>query len=185
MNLQNRYLTALRGSGQRSQKATTDYERDSAAYDPQASFETSAKGAYANFREDLKRDVSDLRGQQVSMGRLRTGYGTEDEDRLISESSSRFENTLADRAMQTEQLRYSNMRDRGNYAVDSNNTYLELLAGGMDRETAEENARRERKGDRLSGLLGLAGAGIGAVAGGPAGASLGARIGGSAGRLFS
>lgn len=181
--LQNRYLTALSTAGTRSRRNQEAYEEDSAAYDPQESFERSAEGAYAGFRDRLNEDIGSLREEQVGTGRLRTGWGTQDEDRLVTRSADRFSSMLADRALQTEQLRYSNLRDRGGYAERQGNTYLDLVSGGLDRAQAEENARRERRGNKARGI----GTAIGAVGGSfipGIGTKAGGTIGGALGGLF-
>ena len=43
------------------------------------------RAQFEDFREEMTKDVENLRSNQVGRGRVNTGYGMEDEDRLISE----------------------------------------------------------------------------------------------------
>lgn len=176
-DLKNRYLLALSGAGTRASTATDAFDTALTGFDPQAAFEKSAEGAYAGFRTRLKEDIGTLRGQQVGMGRLRTGFGQDDEDRLVDRSAERFENTLADRAMQTTGMRLNKLGMQGSYAEAQQNRYLDLLSGGLDRAQAEANAKRQSRNSLISAALGGVGMVGGAILGGPIGAGIGAKLG--------
>jgi len=184
--LQNRYMNALGRAGSTGDAAESRYYDELTGFDPQASFEKSARGAYTGFREQLGEDIRGLRGSQVGMGRLNTGFATGDEDRLVSRSAERFESMLGDRAMQTAGMNFQRIQAIGDYGDRTSNRYLDMLAGGLDRAQADQNARRQRRGAMSGGigaaLGGLAGTfllpGLGTEAGAAIGGALGRGIGG-------
>jgi hypothetical protein len=169
-----------------SRAATLEREVDTrrGAFDATEYARTASSAAFEDFREDYDRGISDLRGQQVAMGRMKTGFATEDEDRLGSDLNARLAREMARNSFTAAQLDQDNVRGMSADGVEARAGSDAALAGGLDREQADINERQKRK----SRFLGLLGAGAGAVIGGVAGsivpglgtavgAGLGARIG--------
>lgn len=96
-----------------------------------------ATGAFDTFQHDLARNLEDLRGRQVGMGRLDTGFATEDSDRMIEFGLRDLNNRIAQQALGAANL------ELGAIGIENQarDRYLELLTGGLDREIAEREAR--------------------------------------------
>lgn len=162
------------------------------AYDPTAAAARAGRAQFDVFREDLGRDIEQLRGEQVGRGRLRTGFGFEDEDRLIQYGLRDLNRALAQNALSTAGFQLRNIEGFGQSGAQSRGRYLDLLAGQRDAEIAEENYRRQRRARKRGGLGGILGGALGAAAGSfiPGvgtllGGQIGSLLGGSAGRAFS
>ncbi len=125
---------------------------------------------FDEFRGDLSRDVRDLRGSQVGRGRIRTGFGFEEEDRMVSDSYRALMRSIAQQSLQAAGL-----------DLDARNLEGEMAAGDLDRSQADKNARRRRRG----GLLGAVGGIAGTLVGGPGvGTYLGGMLGNAAGQYL-
>lgn len=166
---ENRYMRALN----RDERAGADMEdtawegmRD---FDPDAAFRTSAEGAMGDFRREMSDQLRDLTGSAVGAGRLNTGFFDEDRGEVATRLGGQFQDRLAQGAMQTAGMRQQQLGQMGQMAGQRQNRYLELLTGKMDRDTGNENARRDRRTGLLSagaGLLGSAAQAYGAYRGG-------------------
>lgn len=141
----------------------------------------AAQASFADFEEDLGRGIETVRGQQVGMGRLKTGFADEDEDRLVQDLNARTARELARGAFTAGSLDLQNtagIQAGAEFAREGSDA---ALAGQLDRgDLALERQRAKRKG--FLGKLGAVAGGVGGFfLGGPAGAAAGARIGGSLG----
>lgn len=141
----------------------------------------TARAAYADFAEDHARGIRDLRGQQVSMGRLRTGFAQEDEDELTQDFQDRLARELARGAFTAASLDLRNIEGFSGEGIEARRASDEAMTGFHDILQARRNQNQQRR----RGLLGYLGGGLGAIAGGifggPGGAAIGARIGGGLG----
>jgi hypothetical protein len=141
----------------------------------------TAQASFADFAEDHARGISDMRGSAVGMGRLRSGFADEDEQRFTQDMHGRLARELARGALHAGSLDLRNIEGMGGDATEARRGADAALAGSLDRAQAAENERQKRR----RGLLGMLGAGAGALIGGslggPLGASVGARVGGMAG----
>lgn len=155
--LSNQYDSALHRAMSRSVAADQDFYRRAANFDPYAAIESTALGSYNLLAKQLDEAMKNLRGSQVAMGRLNTGFATADEDRLVAEGRDQLTNALLANAMNAAQLDLSHMGMLGNYAAQQQQQYYDLLAGGLDRQTAAANARRQSRDSILGAALGLAG----------------------------
>lgn len=143
-----------------------------------------AQAQFSTFREDLAEDVESFRGNQVSRGRLDTGYGFEDEDRLVRDSYENLNTQLVQNAFQAARLDLTNVAGIQGAAEGARERDLDLLVGATDRAQADENQRQRKKRRRFGLLGGLAGAAVGSFVPGVgtvAGAKLGSAIGGEVG----
>lgn len=119
----------------------TDEFRDRAfGFNGEEAVRESATGAFDFLRTDIEEQVEDLRGSQVGRGRLSTGFGFEDEDRLVRNIFDRFSSQLVANSLQAAQLDLQNNRQLGDFANLSRNRFLDFLSGERDRSTARQNS---------------------------------------------
>src|SRR5690606_15228267 len=185
--LKNRFITALSASERRGREAEDEYFRRAREFDPSVAVRTAAEGAWASLLPQVRDVITDLRGRMVGAGRLRGGYGEMDEDEVWNRATQQLASEIARNAMSAAGLQLQNIQGLGGYGQAVTNRYLDMLAGGLDREQMAENARRRRRG----GIGALLGTGLGALAGSffPGvgtllGAQLGGLLGGTAGEVF-
>ncbi|HEX5521086.1 MAG TPA: hypothetical protein VFX29_05290 [Longimicrobiaceae bacterium] len=178
MNYQKQYQTAMDGARGDGSMASAEFLRRTMSFDPQAAMRESAQGAFASMREQMGQDMADLRGSQVGAGRSRTGFANKDEDRLVSSAYDRLNNVLAQNSMAGAQMQMQNNQALGAYGQNATNNYYDMLAGAMDREQANKNAKRSMWGGIAGAALGAAGMALGGPAGGALGGWLGKQLGG-------
>ena len=170
--------------GARATALETRTDEARGAYDAAAAARETAAASFADIKEEMGRGIESLRGQQVGRGRLDTGFGFEDEDRLVMDFQDRLSRDISHGAFTAAGLNLRNIEGGGREAGEARERDLSMLTGSLDREQAIINERNRRRRGRFGALAGLAGAGLGAMVGGPAGAQLGASIGSSVGRSF-
>lgn len=173
----NRYMAAFGPTQRRGERAEDFYLDEATSYDPTEALERYGGAAYRGFERNLGRRMETLRGEQVGMGRLETGFATEDEDYLITDLAERYQDNLSRQALGASALELRNIEGVGAYGAERSNTYLDLLSGQLDRETAEKNAKKRLLGSVFGSVLGAAGTVAGAAIGGPPGAAIGNRAG--------
>lgn len=148
------------------QQQYADVLQEAEEYDPYAAATRSSKAQFESFQPDLERGIRDLRGSQVGMGRLQTGYGQEDEDYLVSEGIQDLNRQIAQRSLDASRLELEGRGQRGDF-----------IAGGLDRGRQEEEDEREKKAGGWRGFLGgVAGTALGSLVG-PVGSAVGAKLG--------
>lgn len=153
-------------------------------FDADEAAQRSARAQFDTFQEDLAEGLQELRGRQVSAGRLDTGYRFQDEDELIEGGIRDLNRGIASRAVETAGLNLRNQEGIGNFGQATTGRYLDILGSERDAEYAEEEMRRRDEANRRSGLFGLAGR-IGGTLLGPAGNALGSRLGDALDSLLS
>jgi len=180
-------MNALSASEVRGREAEDEYFRRAREFDPTQAVTTAAEGAWGQILPQVRDTIRELRGRMVGAGRLRGGYGEMDEDEVWNRATQQLTSEIARNAMSAANLALSNIQGIGGYGQAVTNRYLDLLAGGLDREQMEENARRRRRG----GIGALVGTGLGAAVGSfipgvgtMLGAQLGGLLGGTAGEVF-
>lgn len=148
-----------------------------ATFDAAAAAREVAKAQFKDFQEELGKGIESLRGHQVGRGRLDTGFGMEDEDRLVMDFQDRLSRDVAKGAFTAASLNLRNIEGETGAAESARDRNLDLLTGATDRAQAIENDKQRRKRGRF-GLLGGAIGGVGGFfLGGPAGAMAGAKAG--------
>lgn len=168
--------TATARAGERGRAAEGEFYDRALAFDPQAAVQQSATAAYGSFRDQLGEDIQDLRGQQVGMGRLDTGFATQDEDRLVRSGMDRLNNLITQQSLQAAGMEQNQIGMIGQHAGQQSGRYLDLLSGQADREEMRRNADKERKASRWGTLGTLAGMAASPILG-PGAAAVGNRIG--------
>lgn len=146
---ENRFRNAIGEEEQATRRAA----RDLRGFDPREAAQESARAQFDTFREDLKEDFRTLRGRQVGSGRIDTGFGDEDEERFLRDRLDRLDRAVATRAtnLSGQRLQQLGMVNR------TRGRFLDMLSGQLDRETAEENARRQQLASILGGVTGTIG----------------------------
>lgn len=178
--MRGQYDSAVRGAMGRSTTADRDFYNRATSFDPYAAVEQTAMGSYNLLADQLDRRLKGLRGQQVGMGRLNTGFATSDEDDLVREGRDQLTNMLLAASMNAAQMDLSRTNMLGSYAGQQQQNYYDLLSGGLDRETAERNARQQKRGGLWGAVGAIGGAALGSVVPG-VGTMLGAQLGGMLG----
>lgn len=153
------------GRSRRIGEALEDqYVSGISGFDPYAAYREQAQGAFNQFRRSFADQLSRLRGQQVGMGRLRTGFATADEDRLFTEMGSRLNDVLAQGALQAAGMDLQRLGQMGNYAQRARETALEGHFGDWatryQQQQANKASRRSMWGSLGGALLGAAGAAL-------------------------
>ena len=171
----------LAAGGERAGMLETRSDEARGAFDAAAAAREVAGASFADFQEEMGRGVESLRGQQVGRGRLDTGFGMEDEDRLVMDFQDRLSRDIAKGAFTAASLNLRNIEGETGAADRARDRNLDLLTGATDRAQAVENDRQRRKRGRF-GMLGGAIGGVGGFfLGGPAGAVAGAKAGSAVG----
>ena len=178
------YRTRYREAMNREGQAAVESRGALKAHDPMEYANESAQGTYDYLKRDAFRDLDDLRGSQVGSGRLRTGFGYQDQDRLWEGFMDRVGSQISANAMEGSRQKLSALTTD----YSSQDRYGDYLAGGIDQETDRYNEEQRKKGGVLGTIGTIAGGalgfipGVGAAIGGPFG---GAAIGGAIGRSFA
>ncbi len=145
-------------------------------YDPYEAASRAAGASYERFDRDFREDIEDFRGSQVGTGRLRTGFGYEDQDRLYRGGIEDMNRQIAERSMQAAGLDLRNIEGM----QGAREMTGALAAGGIDQENARADYESKKKGGLFGGIGGLLGGAAGFVlGGGPLGAAAGSEIGGN------
>lgn len=158
------YDASTQSAGAAAAGAQAKYAGDNAGFDPEAAFRTSAQGAYGTFATQLGQTLRNLGGKAVAAGRFDSGFYDQDQGQVIRDVSSDFTNNLNTRALDAAGMRLSQIGQEGNYALQQSGQYDDLLSGGLDRETAQQNAKRQQRSSFWSGLFDLGGQAAGAAA---------------------
>jgi hypothetical protein len=134
-------------------QALNDYSRpagtpqavtDLAKFDPQASLNTYATGAWdsiLNQAGGMKDQLRDLAGSSVGAGRVDSGLFDEDRGEVMNRGMESFGSALAQQGMNAASLRASTLNSAAGFQEEEQNRYLELVRAGMDDDTARQNAR--------------------------------------------
>ena len=146
-------------------------------FSPQMAFERRVQSAQNQTRERFGRDLENLRGSQTRMGRLNTGFATEDEDRLWIESMRDLQNMVGSAALQTSGQELSRLSLLGSHADRTSERAMAARAGELyslrDQRFQDESDKRSHRGNILGSLIGAGGTIAGALVGGPVGAAIG------------
>jgi hypothetical protein len=144
-------------------------------FDAEEGAARAGRAQYETFEKDLGRNIESLRGSQVGRGRINSGFGFEDEDRLVEGSLEDLNRQLAQNALQAQGLNLSATGQLAGLGGQQTNRYLEVLGSERDASFLEEEMERRKKADKRSGLfsaLGTIAKGAGGfLAGGPGGAA--------------
>jgi hypothetical protein len=154
------------GVGARGSQAENEFLAQARSFDPMAAATQASQAQYNLALPQIQRSVAALRGAQASSGRLRTGYGNQDQDQLLTDNFNNLNQSMIARAMEAAQMQMANTNMLGGYASDARNTYMDATLGrtmsDRDREAAERASKRGMWGSLGGAVLG----GLGSWAGG-------------------
>ncbi len=154
---ENRYFRAMRRQGGRADRAEDYYLDEAMDFDPREAMEEYGDAAYGKFSRQLGRDIEGLRGEAVGAGRLDTGFYDVDQGELVSDIANRYQEAISSRALEASGQNLRRLEGIGSYGRGTRNTYLDMIAGGLDRETAERNAKRRMWSGAIGSGAGVAG----------------------------
>lgn len=148
---------SFEATGQRGDQASNAYLKQALSYNPLAALRSANTGSINQFRRQFGLDLADLRGSQVGSGRLNTGWGYGDQDRLFTESSDRLNDKFLANAMQAENLRLSNMGGLASFGAQQGGEYRggvsDLGASFRDYRDAQKDRSRSLAGNIFGGLM--------------------------------
>jgi hypothetical protein len=145
-------------------------------YSAQDAYEKSTAAALRLAERPFREDDEQFYAGQVGKGRVGTGFGMDAAARRRRDREERVQDMIASRGLATQQLELQGRGLEG-----------DLLSGGLDREEAEKNAKRKRKGGLFGAIGGIAGGVLGSVVPGVGtalGGYLGGKLGGAVGQYL-
>lgn len=151
----NAFLNAQNAQGRVGATADAQYEQDNAAFDPRQALTEYSKGATSEFNRNLALQLRDLKGSAVGAGRINTGFFDEDQGQVVQDLGARYLSDINSRALDTAGMRQRQIEFGGTRGTQRTQDYHDMLAGTLDRETAERNARRAQRAGLIGGAVKL------------------------------
>lgn len=142
----NRYERAL----EQEEDEREDIRRRGREFDARGATREAARAGYEEISRDRSEAMESLRGRQVGQGRVDTGFGMQDQDRLFRDIEEDFNRQLAKQGLQEAQLQLRNLEGRR-----QGNRYLDLLSAERDREARQQSAMLEAGGAALGTAAGM------------------------------
>lgn len=137
------------------------YVDQATSFDPAEAVATSTRGAFNGIRRDIDVMVERLRGEQVGMGRLKSGYGTDDEDHVVTGQLDRLNDIIASNSLAATRMKMENFSNLGAFGANQVDRGIQQQVSGEEARLSEENARRAERSAKRSGF----GAALGTIAG--------------------
>jgi len=152
------YTGAMDRAGQIAPQIEDRFLERDAAFDPGAAFKEYSAGAFSDFGKQLSYALRDNAYGAVGSGRMDTGFYDQDRGYIANELSRSYLADINRAALETTGMRQRQNEYLGQYGLNRTQDYQDLVAGQLDRETAERNARRRYKADLIGSGVRLAGA---------------------------
>lgn len=153
-------------------------------FNPQQAFQQNVKGAHSQLQDRLGESLARLRGSQVGMGRLDTGFGVGDEDRLFRRLANDSQQMVNQSALAANAQQLSHLGMLGQLGINMAGNAMDARVGELHRrQDTQRMDRRDRNAGWASLLSGALG-GAGTLIGGPVGGFLGKLGGGLIGKIF-
>jgi hypothetical protein len=154
----NRQLSQI---GAQGREASQEYLDRLRTFDPMAAATQAAEAQYQTALPLIQRQVNRLRGSQVGHGRLRTGYGMQDQDELLERNYANLNQSMIARAMQAAEMQAQANRELGAYGEGARNLYIDATLGRersrYEQEMANQASQRGMYGNLLAaGIYGAA-----------------------------
>ncbi len=183
--MRDRYYSDVARTGATGQSLLQQALGAHQTFDPTAAFRQRVNAAHGQFKDRFTQDLARLRGSQVGMGRLNTGFAVGDEDRLFRTLGNDAQQQIGQAALQTSGQQLSHLGMLGQLGSGLSGQAMDARAGEyhrlQDQRRLDEQESKRGWGSLLSGILGGAGAIAGFPLGGPAGATIGSKL---YGKLF-
>ena len=156
-SLDDEYRTTMADFAGRGSRLSRVAEQRMVGFNAQNELTEAIRGATNIAREGMREDLQDLAGASVRTGRLNTGFFDEDAGRVVRRVNENLNNVIAQQSLNALQLQQGNDARLAQLGQNADQQYLDLLTGGMDRETANRNASRQRRGNFLTSAMQLGG----------------------------
>lgn len=130
-------------------------------FNPEQAMRTSALAAFDAMRGQLGEDMERLRGHQMGRGRLDTGFGFEDEDRLVREGLRDLNQRIAQQAMGAQSMYLNALQSAAGLGGELTGRGLDLLASERDRRLRQAAEKRAMWGNIAAAFAPSIGAGLG------------------------
>lgn len=147
-------------AGNSARAASASYDNANASFDPSAAFKTYTSGAIGDFNTNLAKQLQTMTGSAVGAGRLNTGFFDQDQGQLVKDMGTNFANTISQQALNVSGQQEADLSRRGNYALGTSQNYNDLLSGALDRQTAQQNAKRQQRSSLYGDVAKVAGSAI-------------------------
>jgi hypothetical protein len=171
------YYGDIARTGKVGEALTGRFVNDISTLDPSKGFETSTNAAFERFKRNvLGRGVRDLRGEQVGMGRLDTGFAGQDEDRLIEYGLEDLNREVASKALQAQGLDLDRVATMGSFADRYSSRAMDARGGEYQTLRQQRLADAAQRRSALGGLLQAGITAAGTVAAGPIGGAIANRF---------
>ena len=170
--MRDQYYADIDRTGQIGRTLSDRFVSNATSYDPRVAFQESAQAVMAGHRKELGRSLQGLRASQVGMGRINTGFATDDEDRLVEGAEESLNRTIADRALQAEGLNLDHMSMLGAHANAYSDRALEARGGEYQTLRGQRLADKANKRSGIGRLIGAGITAVGTIAGGPIGGAI-------------
>lgn len=175
------YYDDIARIGRRGEDLGERFTSGISEFSPEMAFQRRLRAHHDQLFDRLGRDVETLRATQTRMGRLNTGFATEDEDRLYRQSLQDLHNTVGSAALQTSGQELDRLGLLGSYADRASERAMAARAGELYslRDQRAQNTREKRDfwGNIIGSLITAGGGVVGGLLGGPVGAVAGASAG--------
>ena len=149
--------SSFENTGRRGESASDAYLKQALSYNPVAALRSANTGSINQFRRQFGLDLGELRGSQVGSGRLNTGWGYGDQDRLFTESADRLNDKFLSNAFNAENLRMQNMSGLANFGAQQGSEYrggtADLGASFRDYRDMQKQRSRDLAGNIFGGFL--------------------------------
>jgi hypothetical protein len=175
--LQKRYSAATTAAGRDSARSNDAYVSRLTNFNPTEYLRQGVQAGMDQIGEDFAESEAARAESLNSRGLFQSNLGG---GRATRDLNTRIARELASRSSEAARMELAATGELGAHARHTTGSYYDLLAGEMDREEAQKNAKRSRWRSLAGGLGTLAGGLIGSVVPG-AGTMVGARIGGALG----
>ena len=166
------YYRDIDSTGRAGSALTQQFTQGIGAFDPQAALDRRLQSEHDMFAENFGEDLMDLRGRQSKMGRNLTGFGQQDEDRLLRDSRRNLQRVSGQLALQTSGQELDRLGMIGQLGDRKSERTLSARSGEYQttrqQRLEDERSRRSRWGNLLTAGLGAAGT----ILGGPIGGAL-------------
>lgn len=185
VNTTNRINTAAGKAGENADLAESTYLKQATTFNPTQAVKDYSTAAYDATSQNIRQQLAQLAGDDVSQGRINTGFYDEDRGEVMNRNLADYNSKVASAAYNATGYQLQNQEGLARNAEDNTNTFMSTMRGNQQsmQQQAEDKAARARK--KKSGIGSLIGAGLGAAIGSVvpgvgtmAGAQLGQGLGG-------
>ena len=175
-SLQQDYYSDINRTGNVGSTLLDSFSSGAQNFDPNDAFNRRLEAAQSQFQRSFGRQREALVGSQVRSGRVNTGFGYQDQDRLFADVAGRFAEVSGNAALQANQQRLSQLGLLGGLGANLSGRAMDARGGEYQtlrqQRLQEEADKRRGWGNLLSGVLTAGGTILGGPLGGVLASSL-------------